>query len=170
MAKKHRPQNRTATQAMIDLRRSLVAGLLARVPNLSIRGVLRVLASAPDQPGHVNPATRRPWSHSTIHEDVNALRVTWRAQAEGDAADWRGKVIATFQEAVAEGFRRGELNPAIRATAEVCKVLGLYAPEKIEMGAPSGERPFEGMSDAEILREIQGFMETNRGKGRRGKG
>jgi hypothetical protein len=129
MPKQTRKQKRTHTQATIDLRRSLVAALVARVPNLSVRGISRILAEEPKEPGHVNPQTKRPWTHGTIHSDVQAIRALWREQMEEDAEDAKSAALAWLKEIIGEAHRQGELANAIRAISEICKVLGLYAPE-----------------------------------------
>ena len=154
MPKQTRKQKRTFTQATIDLRRSLVAALVVRVPNLSIRGISRILAENPSEPGHINQQTKRPWTHGTIHEDVKAIRAEWRKQMEEDAKEWKAKVIAGQQEIVGEGHRKSDLANARLAWAEICKMLGLYAAEQHEITTHDGERPFEGMTTDEIAREI----------------
>ena len=92
--------------------------------------------------------------------DVQAHLEDHRKELRNACQISRGEVIAGFMEAIDLARTGAEPLTMIKGWVEIGKMLGLYAPEKVEVALTVGQRNIQSkmelMSDEELLRIIDG--------------
>jgi hypothetical protein len=119
--------SRTATAAVIAERRRLVAAM--RLRGADQRAIVGALAKG----GHRNPETGKPWSLGTVNADCQALEAEWRAAALADTTEHQGRVWAELSEVKRAAWQEHDLQAVLRALKQECDLLGLNAPERVDL-------------------------------------
>lgn len=144
-----------AQQDQIDGRRARVAEL--RLRRLTHREIAAKLAAE----GNVNPDTGEAWTHVTIGSDLKALTKAWQADALADTKPLKAELWAEIREARKLAWENGDLMAIGRLLKQEAELLGLDAPQKIDLVAyvrdlavREGLDPEEAVATAErIVRE-----------------
>ena len=112
-----------------DLRRQKVAQLLVRRPRITVRQMQTALL----QSGHYNPRTNEKWSRQTVQNDIEHVRGQARENMERDANEWRAIELDRLQELQKEAWDEGDRDLVLRCMKRRANLLGLDAPEKLEL-------------------------------------
>lgn len=112
---------------IIKRRREAVARL--RVYGMTER---EIVAALPKQ-DIINPKTGEPFANGTIHNDLEALRVEWCANAAVPTAEHHARELAEIQAIKRQAFLDRDGNLALKSVEKEMKLLGTAAPEKIEI-------------------------------------
>ena len=95
-------------------------------------------------------------------DDVVAHLEKHRAELSSAAQIKRGDIVAGFMEAIDTARLAADPGSMIRGWVEIGKMLGLYAPEKVEVTMTVGQRniqsKFEIMSDEDLLAIAEGRL------------
>lgn len=149
-----------------DLRRQLIAGLMARNPRISQRQILRVLQGQklPDPlnpnvkitPG-INPDTGKPWSIGTINSDVQAIRDEARELRQRAAEEWIEQSILELGELKIMAWGQKNVYALVAVKQLEMKLLGYGAPDVLDIrgGRKAVENMlenFESMTTEELAR------------------
>ena len=115
-------------QAIIDKRRTLVAR--ARLHGATMREIVEALWKS----NEVNVKTGNPWSLRTIHTDLKAIQKAWQEDAMRDIAEYTAEQIAELREVRRKAWAFNKLDTVLRSLAQEAKLLGLDAPDKLNIG------------------------------------
>jgi len=133
-----------------EYRRSLVASLLLRKPNITRR---KLCAAVGEQIR--NPKTGEPFSLATIHNDVVVLKEEWKEKAAADIEDWIADELAKLDEIEGAAWTTGHLDTVLKCMMRRAKLLGLDKPEKREIDGKikadvTHGISLDGLSDEEL--------------------
>lgn len=122
------------TKDVMHYRRRRVAAL--RLRGMTEREIHHALAEggAPDEDDEpiLNPETGRPYSATTVHNDLVAVREAWRRGAADDIAVLKGRELAELRRARVRAWEADDMGEVRRNIETEMKLLGTAAPEKSE--------------------------------------
>jgi hypothetical protein len=126
-------------QAVIDMRRDIVASLVARgmrqteiTKQLGSPKIIRN-GTAVDNPSYlVNPETGEPFDKATINRDVMALKTRWRKSADFNADGAFGRQLAEIDEIKRRMWAKDDIWGVARAVELEIKLMGTAKPQKLE--------------------------------------
>lgn len=99
-------------------RREIVASL--RLRQLTVREIAAQLETR----GMVNPDSGEAWSHTTIENDLKALKKVWETNAAGDMAEHQARQIAEITEIKRAAWAGKNPKLALEALDREMKILG----------------------------------------------
>lgn len=114
----------TANKDAIELRRERVAQL--RLRGLSSREIALALAQG-DKNGKgrmLNPETGEPYTHTTIQNDLKALKDQWRESAGVATDEHQARQLAEIQEIKRMAWQQQNGNLALQALDREMKLTG----------------------------------------------
>jgi len=150
-------------EALMELRRSLIAALLSADPRITQRQILTAL----ERKGLFNPDSGNPYSVGTINTDIKVIKVQWRERAGIDAEGWLSEVLAKLDELEKKGWTTGKPDLVLKCIQERNKLLGLYSPSRQEItGAGGGPIKTEDatLTDEERINRIAAIFDRARAK------
>ncbi|MFA6300294.1 MAG: hypothetical protein WC642_14085 [Nocardioides sp.] len=105
-----------------------------KVASLRLRGFsLREIVKALEQGGVVNPETQKAWSQHQVYEDMLALKAEWQADAKRDYAEHMSEQLAEAREVDRAAWATKDLALVLKAMERMAKLLGLDAPDKLNV-------------------------------------
>ena len=110
----------TADKDTIELRREQVAHL--RLKGLSAREIADRLSKGPNR--LLNPETNKPYTHTTILDDLKALKKTWMKSANTATGEHVARQLAEIQEIKRLAWRQKDGDLALKAVEKEMKLLG----------------------------------------------
>jgi hypothetical protein len=130
-------------QAAIDLRRDMVASLVARgmrqteiTKQLATKTIMRRekdgLKEYPNPSYMENPETGLPYDKSQINRDVAELRKQWRKSAEVDSTEWFARQLAEIDEIKRKFWAKEDVWGVARAVELEIKLTGTAKPQKLQ--------------------------------------
>lgn len=127
-----------ANDDLIRKRREKVARF--RLQGLTEREIALALPKGDDP--IVDPDTRKPFSHVTIHNDILAMQKEWATNAARDADEFISEELAKLVELEKTAWSKGRYEIVLRCYERRAKLLGLDKPEKRDI--TSGGEPIKG--------------------------
>lgn len=118
MARKANPKQKHFTD--VEHRRTQVARLALR--GLSLREIAIGLAAL--KPPIVNPDTGEPYTHTTIDNDLKAIRKKWQKEAATDYDQYRAKHLAEIAEIKRMAWANSDPELALKALEKEMRVVG----------------------------------------------
>lgn len=120
----------TANNDAIELRRERVAHL--RLRHLSAREIAVELASG-DNP-LLNPETGEPYTHTTVLNDLKALKKDWRKSANSATEEHVARQFAEMQEVKREAWTQKDGDLVVKVIDKEMKLLGtMKQPDGIQI-------------------------------------
>lgn len=126
-------------QAVIDMRRDIVASLVARgmrqteiTKQLGTEIIIRNGKGQPNPSYLVNPETNLPFDKATINRDVMALKAQWRKSAGFNADGAFGRQLAEIDEIKRRMWAKDDVWGVARAVELEIKLMGTAKPQKLE--------------------------------------
>lgn len=110
----------TAKKDSVELRRERVAHL--RLQGMSAREIADALAKGRHK--LVNPLTNKPYSHTTILDDLDVLKITWRESANIATDEHAARQFAELQEIKRLAWSQKDGDLALKAIDKEMKLLG----------------------------------------------
>lgn len=127
-------------QAVIDLRRDIVASLVARgmrqteiAKQLATPTIVRNGKEQPNPSYLINPESGEPFDKATIHRDVTALKAGWRKSAAFNADEFFGRQLAEIEEVKRRMWAKDDAWGVARAIELEMKLTGTAKPERKEV-------------------------------------
>ena len=134
----------SSRQAIIEQRRTIVARL--RLRGLTQREIVSELGKQ-----------GQPVSLGTVHSDLKAISQDWRAAAQADLAQLRGRQFAELREVRRAAWLGGQLDTVLKSLQQEAKLTGSDSPTKVDVSwrdsLPSG---YDG---DEVLRQFTELMQ-----------
>lgn len=115
---------------IIAARRGQVAHLRAR--GLSCREIATKLADA----GCNNPTSGAPWTHDTVHRDIQALTVDWQRTTGEDFKAQVAVHLAELREVRKVAWETMELGIVLKSLKQEAELLRLHAPVEVDVEEP----------------------------------
>ena len=127
---------RRGSTAQLELeannRKRLLARMLVRQETRQLTHVeiAQRLAEPRNKRGRIDKAKRsvapngQPWSKSTIARDLAEIEAGWRLEATRDAATWKARIIAGYDELLAIYWKTGEFEGVERVLVALRKAIG----------------------------------------------
>ena len=127
-------------QAVIDVRRDIVASLAARgmrqteiTKQLGSPTINRNGEDYKNPSFLINPETGEPFDKATINRDIKALREQWRKSASVNSDEYFGEQLAELREARRRMWAKGNEEGVTRNLGLEIKLTGTAKPEKKEI-------------------------------------
>lgn len=121
---------KTASKNIIDLRRE-------RVSRLILRGFtqreIAVALSEDENYRVLNPSSGKAFSLGTINGDIKALKESWQRGAMRTYEDYLAENLAKLDELERTAWAQNELNIVLSVIDKRAKLLGLDAPQRIQV-------------------------------------
>jgi hypothetical protein len=160
------PQLDPRIQAVIDLRRDMVASLTARgmkqseiTKQLGSPTIARKengeMVNYPNPSYLINPETGLPFDKATINRDVKALRAEWRKSAKLKGEEFFGEQLAAIREVRRKMWAKENEEGVLRSLALEIKLTGSAKPEKKEIEFGEETRKLFTKDDLEDLTDEQ---------------
>ena len=140
---KKKKETAPEVQAVIEMRRDIVASLAARgmrqteiTKQLSMPTIRRGNEELPNPSYLINPETGQPFDKATINRDIKALRAEWQKSAKVSADEYFGEQLAEIREVRRRMWAKNNEEGVLRSIALEIKLTGSARPEKkeIELG------------------------------------
>jgi hypothetical protein len=93
----------------------------------------------------VDPDTGKPFSHVTIHADIEAMKKEWAKNAARDADEFINEELAKLIELEKTAWAKGRYEIVLRCYERRAKLLGLDKPTNISVDLP-GLKAYIGVS------------------------
>ena len=152
-----RPIKEKQSKALEDARRSRVAALHVR--GLSEREIVAALGAG-DNP-ITNPQTGEPYSLTTIHNDLDFLRMSWRAAAAAEYGDLKGQQLAELRALRRAAWAVGDREGVRKCLVDEVKLTGTAAPFKVAPTDPTGNEEYSGgWSDDELEFRLRALLDA----------
>ncbi len=137
-------------QLIMDRRRAMIAELIVKRPGITMRQIeawLGTLVEKKNEFGEVigaaprlmNPETEKPFSLTTVKDDIDYIREQWRKATAQASSEWLAQQLAALSEAEAIAWRKGNTAEVRNIWTQRNKILGLDAPIKIAKTDAKGE-------------------------------
>lgn len=137
--RKKNPKEDPRIQAVIDMRRDMVASLVARgmrqteiTKQLATPTIIRNGKEQPNPSYLINPETGEPFDKATINRDVMALKAQWRKSADFNADGAFGRQLAEIEEVKRRMWAKDDIWGVARAVELEIKLMGTAKPQKLE--------------------------------------
>lgn len=140
------PPNLNRKTGVTETRRTVVARLWAR--GLSQREIEEGLKKA----GLVN-FHGKPWSTTTVHRDVQAVKLEMQQQYAADYFAHASEMLAQYREVRREAWRSGDLDAVLKACAAECKLMGLDKPDRLELSWRE-EAQAQGVDASDVFEQL----------------
>lgn len=108
----------TSNNDTIERRREIVSQL--RLRQLSVREIAIQLATM----GMVNPKTGEPYTHMTIVNDLEALKIAWRESANAATSEHQARQVAEIAEIKRSAWGTKDPELVLKALGQETKLLG----------------------------------------------
>ncbi len=120
----------------------------------------------------INPRTNKPFSQSTIYAHAQAILNNWRQRDQEHLDQVYAGIIGSTEEARREAWARGNLDVVLACNAFLAKLIGAYAPTKIEVVPPPEFDPrklsneqLDAAIDGASYEEVMGMLDGGEGSG-----
>ena len=109
-------------------------------------------------------------SSKTVSRDIVEMTETWRDQGIEDIKQAKIKILVqlediNFQAAIEYAASKDAvfLLRRIQAIERISNILGINAPDKLALTDPSGENPYQNLSDEELISKVSSIIGSTDG-------
>lgn len=109
-------------------------------------------------------------SSKTVSRDIVEMTETWRDQGIEDIKQAKIKILVqlediNFQAAIEYAASKDSvfLLRRIQAIERISNILGINAPDKLALTDPSGENPYQNLSDEELISKVSSIIGSTDG-------
>jgi len=118
----------------------------------------------------LSPKTGEPYSLTTIHNDIKAVRERWREVAQRDWLVWVNERVGVLQAVEIEAWTKGDFDLVLKVHDRIERLLGLAKPTKHKHEVTGGAgaplipnrlaNAINGMSNSRLAGIVAGFIES----------